>query len=302
VSGTAALELGAPAIQAKSRRWQAYVFKGLLNGGPATFALALLLIIVGTAVFAQSVAPHDPLEIEMARRFAPPVFAGGSWDHPLGTDQVGRDVLSRIIYGSRASLLVSTLSVLGAAIIGVAIGLVAGYRGGRIDELLMRIADLQRAFPFLVLAIAIITVVGAGVGNLIALLAIWGWAETARLTRGTVQALKKREFIEAAKAMGAPGWRIAVNHILPNSLSPLLVLWTFSIASLIVVESSLSFLGFGIPPPEPTWGNMLAEGRQYLRTAWWLGTFPGLAIMVTVLAVNIIGDRLRELLDPRLRS
>lgn len=285
----------------RGRTWQGYVARGLVDGGPATYALAILFAIVLSAVFASVIAPRNPLEIDMARRFAAPVFAGGGWEHPLGTDQVGRDVLSRIIFGSRASLLVSTLSVIGSALLGVTIGLIAGYRGGRIDELLMRLADLQLAFPFLVLAIAIITVVGAGVTNLILLLALWGWAETGRLTRGTVQSLKKRGFVEAARALGVPGWRIAVFHILPNVLSPLIVLWTFALANLIVIESSLSFLGFGIPPPEPTWGNMLAEGRQYLRSAWWLGTFPGLAIMATVLAVNVLGDRLRELLDPRLR-
>jgi len=274
--------------------------RGLRRRPLAMAGLVILAMLVVSAILAPLIAPHDPYDQQLANRLLPPFWEQrGSTDNLLGTDRLGRDVLSRIIFGSRISLALSlTCSVL-ASVIGVGLGLLAGLRGGRLGELIMRIADVQIAFPFLVLAIAVIAVFGAGFATLVVMLSIFGWVQFARLVRGDVLAIKEKEFVDAARALGASNLRIALRHVLPNVLSPVIVIWTFTIAQVVIVESALSFLGLGVQPPTPSWGSMLADGRNYLDTAWWLGTFPGLAIMLTVMAVNLIGDGLRDVLDPR---
>jgi peptide/nickel transport system permease protein len=263
-------------------------------------ALVGVLVIVGSAVLAAlapALAPADPIRNDLLSRLTPPMWMdGGSGRHPLGTDTLGRDVVSRLLYGARVSLLVGFAAVLVAGAVGVALGLVAGYYGGRLDDLLMRVGDVQLAFPVLVLAIAVLSVLGASLGNVIVVLGVTGWVTYARIARAETLSLRQRDFVEGARARdGAILWR----HILPNVLPPITVVATFSVARTIIAEASLSFLGLGIPPPAPSWGAMLDEGRNYLTTGWWLALFPGLAILLLVLGINLVGDWLRDALDPR---
>jgi peptide/nickel transport system permease protein len=271
------------------------------RGGFVGFLIVVVNIAV--ALLAPVLGPHDPLDQDIARRLLPPAwFAGGSPEHFLGTDQLGRDILSRIIYGSRISLLIGLLSVALSLPIGVCVGLVAGYFGGRLDDVIMRLADVQLAFPFILLAITIAGVLGPSPRNVILILAIGGWVVYARLARGQVLSLREKEFVEAARGLGLGHGRILLRHVLPNVLTPIIVVATFSVAQMILLESSLSFLGLGVQPPTPSWGGMLNDGRAYITIAWWLMTFPGAAIMLTVLGINFLGDWLRDLLDPRLQS
>ena len=267
------------------------------------------VVLVGTLVIAASVllaalapalAPADPIRNDLLARLAPPMWMdGGSARHPLGTDTLGRDVVSRLLYGARVSLLVGFAAVLVAGVVGVALGLVAGYYGGRLDDLLMRVGDVQLAFPVLVLAIAVLSVLGASLGNVIIVLGLTGWVTYARITRAETLSLRHRDFVEGARARGARDAAILWRHIRPNVLPPITVVATFSVARTIIAEASLSFLGLGIPPPAPSWGAMLDEGRNYLTTGWWLALFPGLAILALVLGINLVGDWLRDALDPR---
>jgi peptide/nickel transport system permease protein len=267
------------------------------------------VVLVGTLVIVASVvlaalapalAPADPIRNDLLARLAPPMWMeGGSARHPLGTDTLGRDVVSRLLYGARVSLLVGFAAVLVAGVVGVALGLVAGYYGGRLDDLLMRVGDVQLAFPVLVLAIAVLSVLGASLGNVIIVLGLTGWVTYARITRGETLSLRHRDFVEGARALGARDAAILWRHILPNVLPAITVVATFSVARTIIAEASLSFLGLGIPPPAPSWGAMLDEGRNYLTTGWWLALFPGLAILALVLGINLVGDWLRDALDPR---
>ena len=272
------------------------------NGGGYLGAL-IVLVNVAVAVLAPTVAPHDPLDQDIARRLLPPSWlVGGSPEHLLGTDQLGRDILSRMIWGSRVSLLIGLLSVLISLPVGVAAGLVSGYFRGRLDDFVMRVADVQLAFPFILLAITIAGVLGPSPRNIVLILAAGGWVVYARLTRGQVLGLREKEFVEAARALGLGHVPLMLRHILPNVVTPIIVVATFSVAQMILLESSLSFLGLGVQPPTPSWGGMLSDGRGYITVAWWLMTFPGAAIMLTVLGVNFVGDWLRDLLDPRLQS
>jgi len=265
--------------------------------------LVIVLLNVVVALSASVLAPHDPLDQDVARRLLPPVWlAGGGHDYLLGTDQLGRDILSRIIYGSRISLLIGLLSVVLSLPIGVGVGLLAGYFTGRLDDITMRIADVQLAFPFILLAITIAGVLGPSPRNVILILAVGGWVVYARLARGQALSLREKEFIEAARSLGGGSFRILFRHVLPNVVSPIIVVGTFGVAQMILLESSLSFLGLGVQPPTPSWGGMLNDGRPYITVAWWLTTFPGAAIMLTVLGINFVGDWLRDLLDPRLQS
>ena len=286
-----------------SRRGRSRFATALGRRRAGAIGLAILVLNVAVALAAPVIAPHDPLDQDVARRLLPPVWlAGGGTAHLLGTDQLGRDILSRIIYGSRISLLIGLLSVALSLPIGVGLGLLAGYFGRRLDDVTMRIADVQLAFPFILLAITIAGVLGPSPKNVILILAVGGWVVYARLARGQVLSLREKEFIEAARSLGGGHARILASHVLPNIASPIVVVGTFSVAQMILLESSLSFLGLGVQPPTPSWGGMLNDGRAYITVAWWLTTFPGAAIMLTVLGINFLGDWLRDLLDPQLQS
>jgi peptide/nickel transport system permease protein len=267
-------------------------------------ALAGLIVVLAVglaAALAPAVTPFDPLEQDISKRLRPP----GSRDeagrmHPLGTDQLGRDILARVVYGSRIAMLVGLAAVAISGVAGLAIGLASGYLGGRIDDLFMRLGDVQLAFPFILLAIAVIGVLGPSLPNIVIVIGVSSWVVYARVVRSEVLSIREREFVQAAHALGGRRGRILFRHILPNALTPWLVVATLDMARVIVIESALSFLGLGVQPPTPTWGGMLADGRVYLATAWWLATFPGIAILVTVLGINLLGDGLRDALDPRL--
>lgn len=275
---------------------------------------ALLALVVLAAVFAPMLSPYDPMTGDITKRLTCPVLTRcpsflpgatpvrGTLDHPLGTDQLGRDIFSRIVYGARVSLIVGLAAVLLGAGFGSTLGLVSGYYGGRIDAVIMRIGDLFLAFPYLLLAIAIVAVLGGGLLNVIVVLAIATWVPYARIMRGSVLSAKEREYIIAARAIGVRDAALLFKHIAPNCITPIIVFGTFNVAAAIIAEAGLSFLGLGVGATRPTWGNMLADGRAYVATAWWLATFPGLAIMLTVLSINMIGDWLRDALDPHLRN
>ena len=268
--------------------------------GIALLGLGVIVTSATLAALAPALAPDDPVRNDLLARLTPPMWLdGGSWRHPLGTDTLGRDVVSRLLYGARVSLLVGFSAVVVAGGLGVVLGLVAGYYGGRLDDLLMRLGDVQLAFLALVLAVAVLAVVGAGLGNVVLVLGVTGWVTYARIARAETLSLRHREFVESARALGARDAAILWRHVLPNVLPPLVVVATFSVARTIIAEASLSFLGLGIPPPAPSWGAMLDEGRNYLTTGWWLALFPGLAILGVVLGINVVGDWLRDTLDPR---
>jgi len=260
-------------------------------------AAALGLILLA-AVFAERLAPYGPNEQDILKRLQPPGIPG----HVLGTDEVGRDILSRLIHGARISLLIGVIAVGVSCPLGVLVGLVAGYAGRRTDDVLMHVTDIQLAIPTILLAIAVVAVLGPGLPNVIITLSVTGWTLYARLVRGQTMTVKTRDFVQAARASGAGDTRIVLRHVLPNVFSPVIVVAVFAVANMIVLEATLSFLGLGVPPSVVTWGRMLNGGRLYLSTAWWLTAFPGLAIFVTVLAVNLLGDHLRDWLDPRLRG
>jgi peptide/nickel transport system permease protein len=262
----------------------------------------ILVVLVAVAALADVIAPHEPNLVEVANRLRPPIWsAGASPGYVLGTDAVGRDILSRIMYGARLSLLVGILATLFSGGLGLVLGLIAGYRGGLIGDVIMRVAEIQLAFPFILLAITFLVVLGAGVANLVLVLSIAGWVVYARVVRAQTLSWREKEFVEAARCLGANDLTIVFKHILPNIAAPLIILASFSVATNVLAEASLSFLGLGVPPSVPSWGAMLADARSYLRDAWWLATFPGLALMLTVLATNVVGDWLRDYLDPRLR-
>jgi peptide/nickel transport system permease protein len=270
---------------------------------PALAGLGVIAAAVVVAAFAPALAPSDPVRNRLLDRLTPPMWSeGGSARHPLGTDTLGRDVLSRLLHGARISLIVGLAAVLVAGVVGVGLGLVAGYRGGWADDLLMRLGDIQLAFPVLLLGVVVIAVLGASLLNMILVLGASGWVTYARIARGETLSLKERDFVAAARALGAPARHVVARHLLPNVLPPLMVVTTFSVARTIIAEASLSFLGLGLPPPTPSWGAMLDEGRNYITTGWWLALFPGLAILVLVLAINLCGDWLRDVLDPRIEK
>lgn len=275
----------------------------LLENRGAFFGLAVIVAAGAVFLFAERLAPHDPLQQDLTLRLLPPGWVtGGRWSYLLGTDALGRDILSRIIFGTRISLTVGFGAVLVGGTIGVLLGLLSGYFGGWIDDVVMRLADVQLSFPALVLAIAIMAILGPGLVKMVIVLSVTGWVLYARIVRSRVLSLRAMEFIEAERAAGAGNVVILVRHLLPNVISPVVVVASFAIAQVIIAEASLSFLGIGMPPPTPSWGGMLAEGRSYLASAWWLATFPGLAIMVTLQGLNLLGDGLRDVLDPRLSS
>ncbi len=266
-------------------------------GLPFWLAVGALLAVVVGAVLADRLAPFGPGEQDITRRLEPPALRG----HVLGTDELGRDILSRLLHGGRVSLLVGVIAVGLSCPVGMLVGVTAGYAGRRVDDVLMRVTEVQLAIPTILLAIAVIGVLGPGLSNVILTLTVTGWTLYARLIRGETLAVKERDYVLAARAAGAGDLRIMGRHVIPNVLSPVIVVAVFAVANMIILEATLSFLGLGVEPQVVTWGRMLNTGRLYLATAWWLMTFPGLAIFVTVLSVNLIGDHLRDWLDPRLR-
>lgn len=263
-------------------------------------AFGILAVIVIVAIFAPVIAPHDPNAQDLLQRLKPPAWlANGSSSHLLGTDELGRDLFSRLIYGSRVSLIVGALAALISGVIGATVGIVSGYRGGWLDRILMRIADIQLAFPSILLALAIVGFLGSSLWNVIIILGVTGWVAYARVLRSEVLSLRERDYVVEAKAIGVPGSTIMRRHLLPNVMAPIATIGTLQVGTAILAEAALSFLGLGVPPETVTWGAMLSEGQLYLGTSWWLAVFPGIALMLTVLAINIAGDVLRDVADPK---
>jgi len=264
-------------------------------------ALVLLLIVLVTLA-APWLAPYSPVEVDIQHRLGPPAWMeGGKTDHWLGTDQIGRDLLSRMIYGGRVSLLIGVTAVAISSTIGVLLGLAAGYFGAKIDWIIMTLINVMLTFPFVLLALAVIAVLGPSLPNMIFVLGVAGWPIYARVIRAETMALREREFVVAGRALGMSHARIIFGQILPNLVSAITVVATLQIAQVIILESFLSFLGLGVQPPTPAWGNMLGEGRVYMLNSWWIAAFPGAAIFVTTLVINLMGNALRDWLDPHMK-
>lgn len=268
-----------------------------LRNAALLIGAAITLTIISLAIFAPLLATHDLAAMDMVNR-----FSGPSLEHLLGTDNFGRDIWSRLIYGARISLTIAVIAVTFSAIIGTIVGLVSGYFGGWIDLLLMRLTDIFLGFPPLLLVLAVVAVLGPGLFNVAASLVVVSWTEYARVVRSTTLTLREQNYVQAARALGASPWRILLREILPNSLGPITVLASLGLGTAIVWESALSFLGFGLPPPAPTWGWSLSYGTRFIRDEPWLSVVSGAAIMVTVLGFNLLGDGLRDVLDPRQKS
>jgi peptide/nickel transport system permease protein len=265
--------------------------------------LGIVTAFVVIAILAPLLSPASPYEQALRLRFTPPVWdERGSWAHPLGTDRLGRDMLARIMYGARVSLAAGVVTVLLATAVGAAVGLVAGYYGGRVDAVLMRVTDATMSFPVILLALILAVTVGPSFFNVVLAIAVILWARYARVIRGQVLTLMELDFIAQARIAGAGAWRIITRHLAPNVMNTLVVLVTLQIGYVIIVEAALSFLGAGIPPPTPAWGSMISEGRDFVTSAWWVSFLPGLAILLVVLAFNLLGDWLRDTLDPKLRQ
>lgn len=286
--------------EASAPRWLLGIQSLFAN--PVTLAsLLVLAVVLIMAVAAPWIAPHDPELQTLRLRTRPPVWdAASEPGYWLGTDALGRDLLSRVIFGARISMFVGLGVVAIQGFVGVTIGLLSGYFGGWVDRVLMRVADVQQAIPFLILAVAVAAVIEASLLNVIIVLGVTGWVPYGRVVRGQVLSVREQEFVEAARALGSGHLRIITQHILPNILAPITVIATLTISTMILAEASLSFLGLGVPPPTPTWGGMVASGRDYLASAWWVSIIPGVAIFLTVLSINLIGDHLREITDPTL--
>lgn len=275
----------------------AHAFFGSPTGTAGAIVVGAVIALAATA----GIITSDPTSQDLAAALQPPSWLGGQARGVFGTDNLGRDIFSRIAYGARISLLIGVSAVALAGAIGSLLGLVSGFKGGWLGTAIMRLADFQLSVPFLVLAIALVGAVGPSLANLIVVLGVTGWVPYARVVRSEVLSLREREFVLAARAIGAPDWRIIITHLRPNITASVIVLASLEVARMIISEASLSFLGLGVQPPTPSWGGMVADGRNYLESAWWLSTFPGLAIALTVLGVNLLGDRLRDVLDPALR-
>lgn len=264
--------------------------------------LAVLLLFIGVGAAAPAIAPYDPNAQTLTARLQPPAWeARGDWSHPLGTDNLGRDVLSRLIYGTRISLVVVVISIPLSMTFGTFIGLLAGYYRGVLDSVLMRVVDIQLALPAILFAVLLAAIYGPGLRNVLFIIVVWQWAGFARVVRGEVLSLRERDFVTASRVIGASDRWIMVRHLVPNLLNAVVVLATLDVAAVILIEAALSFLGVGVAPPTPSWGAMVSEGRSFIRVAWWLVTIPGLAILLISLVGNLLGDWLRDALDPRLR-
>lgn len=263
----------------------------------------VMVLFLFSALFAGIISPHDPTEQDITLALRPPVFWDrGLNDHILGTDELGRDVLSRLFFGARISLLVGFVAVILSGVIGTLLGLTSGYFGGRTDSVIMRIVDIQLSMPSILLALAIIGAVGPSLTNIIIVIAVTTWADYARVIRAQVLSIKENEFVDLARVAGCSTFRILRKHIFPSTINSLIVIGTLMLGRVIILESALSFLGLGVQPPTPSWGSMLADGRQYITYAWWLATFPGFAIMLVVLGTNLMGDWMRDWLDPKMRT
>jgi len=266
----------------------------------AVIGLVILVGLIATAVFAPLLAPYDPEDQDLRNRLKPPGTSDADGKvHILGTDHLGRDVLSRSIYGARLSLSVGVSAVLIGGTIGLVVGLMSGYSDGPVDAILMRAVDVQLAFPFMLLALTIVAILGPSVFNVVLVLAVTSWTAYAKVVRSSVLSVKKQIYVEAAQAIGASRWRIVFLHILPNILSPFIVVATFQVSRLIITESSLSFLGLGVPTDIATWGGMLSDGREYLTDAWWIAVFPGIMLLLASLSINFVGDGIRDAMDPK---
>lgn len=278
------------------RTWRAFRRLPLLPG-------SILALVTICAIFASILAPEPPTFGTLSKAFIPPAWSeGGSMEHFMGTDSLGRDVLSRIIWGARISLQVSLMAIFIAGTIGTTLGLISGYFGRQIDAVIMRLVDVALALPTILMALVLVAVLKPGVGTVIIVIGSLTWANYARQVRGEVLTVKERDFVVLARSIGSSNFRIMSRHILPNVFNTVIVLGTLQVGGVILLEATLSFLGLGVPPPDPSWGQMVAEGRNYIVVAWWISVFPGLAIMFTVLSMNLTGDWLRDRLDPRLRQ
>jgi ABC-type dipeptide/oligopeptide/nickel transport system permease subunit len=285
------------------RQQLTFVGRSLQRDRSGIFGLVLFLIILLSAIFAPQISPHDPLEQNLRLAKQPPVWMeGGSWDYPLGTDNLGRDLLSRIIYGTRVSMTVGFFGVMIAGGIGLLIGLVSGYAGGRVDNIIMTGVNILLALPYLLFVVFIAALLGRNLLNVILIFGITDSPIFVRISRGQVLRLREAGYVEAARSLGSQGARILFRHILPNLIGPLIIVATFEMSAMIFYEAGLGFLGLSVPPSVPSWGNMLAGGRKYLTSQPWIATFPGVAIMLTALAMNLVGDWLRDALDPRSRK
>lgn len=288
------------ALVVQTRTLRRAAWKRVLRNPAALCGLTVLLLFALAAVFAPLLAPFHYDAQNLRMRLTPPAWMdGGVAEHLLGTDALGRDLFSRILYGARISLTVAVTGVLAGGAIGIVLGLLCGFIGGRFDNFVMRLAEVQLAFPYLLLAIAVIAALGTSLLNLILVLGLRTWVVYARTVRASVLAEKELEYVQAGMALGVSGARVLFKHILPNIASPAIVLVTVELSQLILMETTLSFLGLGVQPPFPSWGSMLSAGRDYLASAWWLATFPGLTIMVAVMAANLLGDGLRDALDSK---
>ncbi len=279
------------------------VLRSLVRRKVALVGVIVIVFMILVAIFAPFLTPFDPAEIDIVNRLKPPGGTSPEGEmHLLGTDTLGRDVFTRLMYGARVSLTVGITAVLIAGTLGVLLGLISGYFGGWLDVLIMRLADVQFAFPFILLAIAVLAVMGPGMMKIIIVLGVNGWVRYGRITRSQVLSLREREFVLAARSIGIGNMRIIFKHILPNTWSPIIVVASFMVASTIIAEASLSFLGLGVPPAIPSWGGMLADGRYYMERAPWLSIYAGLAISLIVLSINVAGDWVRDYLDPHLKN
>jgi peptide/nickel transport system permease protein len=281
------------------RRRRALLARYRLAGNRTAWAgLVVLAVAVAAGVLGPQLLSAQALHQSLLLRLQPPVWAGGAWAHPLGTDPLGRDVLARIVVASRVSLEVGLLAVALSAAIGGLVGLAAGYYGGMVDRVLMRLVDIQLSVPYILLAIAIIAVLGPSLRNVIIALGVGGWTTYARILRSLAQSIRRREFVEAAIASGTRDHMIILRHILPQTMGTFLVVAAIGVGQVIVTESALSFLGLGVQPPDVTWGTMVGDGRNYLSTAWWVATFPGLTLMLVIIAINLVADWLGDTFDP----
>lgn len=277
------------------------MIRSLLNSKTGTVGAIILALVLLMAVFAGILAPHNPLEQDILHKLLNPIWTyKNNPNYILGTDQLGRDILSRLIYGSRVTILVAFAGTVAAGFIGVVLGRLSGYYGGWVDNVIMRIADIQMAFPFILLALFIAAVLGPGIGNVILVACLCFWVQFARMVRGEILSIREVEYVEAIRALGGSNLRIIFKHILPNVMNMVIVIGTLQMARVILMEASLSFLGLGVPVDVPTWGRMLAESRINMVSYPWHAIFPGLLITVTVLGVNLLGDWLRDYLDPNL--